>query len=506
MSALLSDPAAIAAVAAGLAAVFAVLAFVAASRAAGEARLQSVRLEAIERLIREELAAGRREADDQGRRLREEVAARVDGLAAGLHRQTQDMARQQADQGDLTVRSLSRFAEVIRLQTRQMLEVQRAQQTDFGDRLTRLAEAGEARSEALRQAVDAQLSGLRRENAEKLDQMRATVDEKLTGTLEQRLGQSFALVSERLEAVHKGLGEVQTLATGVGDLKRVLTNVKLRGGWGEVQLGNLLEQTLAPHQYAANVVTAPTGSERVEFAIRLPGAGDGRTVWLPIDAKFPMEDYERLQVAAEAGETGAVEAAARALEGRIRASAREIAAKYVHPPQTTDFAILFLPTEGLYAEVIRRAGLIDELQRLNRVVIAGPTTLAALLTSLQMGFRTLAIQERSSEVWQVLGAVKAEFGKFGPILEKVKKKLQEATNTIEQAGVRERAIVRKLTAVESLPTLPTASLLGDLSFLDHPDGDETVDEADADRRGADPSEAGSADGSWADDAEEADAR
>lgn len=371
---------------------------------------------------------------------------------------------------------------MIRLQTRQMLEVQRAQQQDFGDRLTRLTEDGAARGEALRQTVETQLAGLRRENGEKLDQMRVTVDEKLQGTLEQRLGQSFQMVSERLEAVHKGLGEVQSLATGVGDLKRVLTNVKLRGGWGEVQLGTLLEQTLAPHQYLANVVTAGSGNERVEFAIRLPGSADGEEVLLPIDAKFPMEDYERLQLAAEAGESAAVEAAARALEMRIRASAREISDKYIHPPRTTDFAILFLPTEGLYAEAIRRPGLADDLQRLTRVVLAGPTTLTALLSSLQMGFRTLAIQERSSEVWQVLGAVKAEFGKFGPVLEKVKKKLQEATNTIEQAGIRERAIVRKLRRVETLPTLPTATLFGDLGLMDEPEPD---DSAEAQSGGAD---------------------
>nr|WP_181701682.1 DNA recombination protein RmuC [Chthonobacter albigriseus] len=461
-----------------MAALFAFLAFVAAGRSASGAARVAETQERLDRLVRDEFARGRQEAEENARRLREEVGGRLTALGDALLRQAGETARQQTDQGDVVNRSLERFADVIRLQTRQMVELHRAQQQDFGDRLTKLMADGADRGEALRQTVEGQLANLRKENGEKLDQMRVTVDEKLQGTLEQRLGASFQIVSERLEAVHKGLGEVQSLATGVGDLKRVLTNVKVRGTWGEVQLGALLEQILAPHQYTANVVTADIGSERVEYAVRLPGSGDGMEVLLPIDAKFPVEDFERLQAASEIGDPAGVEAASRGLEARIRQQARDISTKYVHPPRTTDFAILFLPTEGLFAEVIRRAGLVDELQRQHRIVIAGPTTLTALLSSLQMGFRTLAIQERSSEVWQVLGAVKTEFGKFGPVLEKVKKKLQEATNTIDQAGIRERAIQRKLRRVETLPSLPTADLIGDLGLLGETEADSADGESD----------------------------
>jgi len=275
----------------------------------------------------------------------------------------------------------------------------------------------------------------------------------LHATLEQRLGASFALVSDRLEQVHKGLGEMQTLATGVGDLRHLLTNVKQRGTWGEYQLGALLEQVLAPDQFARNVSTRPGSRERVEFAIRLPGPAEstGDPVWLPVDAKFPQEDYQRLCDAAERADAPAVETAARALEAKILSDARSIHEKYVEPPYTTDFAILFVPTEGLYAEVIRRPGLVDQIQREHRIVVAGPTTLHAILSSLQMGFRTLAIQKRSSEVWSVLSAVKTEFAKFGTVLAKVQKKLNEASNEIENSAVRSRAIERKLRSVESLP-------------------------------------------------------
>ena len=300
--------------------------------------------------------------------------------------------------------------------------------------------------------------------------MRKTVDEKLHATLEQRLGDSFKLVSERLELVHKGLGEMQTLAAGVGDLKKVLTNVKTRGTWGEVQLEALLDQLLTAEQYEKNVITRPGSNERVEFAIRLPGGemggNDKQPVWLPIDAKFPMEDYQRLIEAQERAEPVAVELAAKALEQRLRLEAKTIREKYVEPPATTDFAILYLPTEGLYAEALRRSGLADSLQRDYRISIAGPTTLAALLNSLQMGFRTLAIEKRSSEVWGVLGAIKTEFGKFGEALDATRKKLEQATKSIESAGVRTRQIERKLKGVEALPAAEAQARLGALEEIE----------------------------------------
>lgn len=311
----------------------------------------------------------------------------------------------------------------------------------------------------LRTAVDARLAALQAGNEAKLEEMRKTVDEKLHATLEARLGESFKQVSERLEQVHRGLGEMATLATGVGDLKRVLTNVKTRGGWGEVQLETLLEQTLTAEQFQRGVMTRPGTSERVDFAIRLPGrSSDSVPVWLPLDAKFPREDYERLVDAGERGDGPAIESAGKALEIAVRAQAKSIRDKYVEPPHTTDFALMFLPTEGLYAEVLRRPGLADLLQREYRITIAGPTTLTALLNSLQMGFRTLAIEKRSSEVWKVLGAVKTEFGKFGEILDKVGEKLEQAQKQIEQTGVRSRAIERQLREVEALPVPDQATL------------------------------------------------
>ncbi|MFC4763716.1 DNA recombination protein RmuC [Dyella koreensis] len=328
-------------------------------------------------------------------------------------------------------------------------------------RLAALTADNEKRMGEVRATLESKLKAIQDDNAAKLEQMRATVDEKLQSTLETRLGQSFQLVSERLEAVQRGLGEMQSLATGVGDLKRVLTNVKTRGTFGEVQLGALLEQILIPEQYAANVATVPGSAERVEYAIRLPGNSSDQPVWLPIDAKFPIEDYQRLLDAQEAADVDAALVAGRALEMRVREEAKRIHSKYVAPPHSTDFAILFLPTEGLYAEVIRRPGLSDLLQRDYRITLAGPTTLTALLNSLQMGFRTLAIEKRSSEVWQLLAAVKTEFGKFAGVLEKTRKKLTEASNVIDQAGVRTRAIERKLRDVESLPGEQVQQLLGD---------------------------------------------
>ena len=314
----------------------------------------------------------------------------------------------------------------------------------------------------LGQTVEQRLTKLQEDNGQRLEQMRQTVDEKLQGTLEKRLGESFKLVSERLEQVHKGLGEMQSLALGVGDLKKVLTNVKTRGIWGEVQLGNLLEQMLTPDQYLANAACRPGSAERVEYVVRMPGRGDSdEEVWLPIDAKFPREDYERLLDAADRADTEAVEEASRALEQRVKLFAKDIATKYINPPRTTDFAILFLPTEGLYAELLRRPGLADQLQRDWRVNLCGPTTLGALLNSLQMGFRSLAIQKRSSEVWQVLGAVKTEFGKYGEVLDKVQKKLNEASNTIDEVSRRKRVIDSKLRSVDALDAGAAQLLLGE---------------------------------------------
>ncbi|HEY0201231.1 MAG TPA: DNA recombination protein RmuC, partial [Burkholderiaceae bacterium] len=297
-------------------------------------------------------------------------------------------------------------------------------------------------------------------NAAKLDEMRQTVDEKLQSTLQARLGESFKQVADRLEQVHKGLGEMQTLAQGVGDLKHLLANVKTRGMFGEAQLAALLEQVFAPDQYAAQVVTRPGTRNTVDFAIRLPGrAEDGAPLWLPIDAKFPSEDYERLLDAQQRADVPAIDAAARALEARIRLEARSIADKYVEPPHTTDFAILFLPTEGLYAEVLRRPGLMEVLQREHRITLAGPTTLLAILNSLQMGFRTLALEKRSSEVWQVLGAVKTEFGKFGDVLSRVKAQTQTVLNTLDQAQTRTNVMNRALRQVEALPEHQAQGLL-----------------------------------------------
>ena len=305
-------------------------------------------------------------------------------------------------------------------------------------------------AETLRSAVEQRLERLQQDNAAKLEQMRQTVDEKLHATLEKRLSESFRQVSERLELVHKGLGEMQSLAAGVGDLKKVLSGVKTRGVMGEVQLGALLEQVLTREQYEKNVATRPDSRERVEFAIKMPGHGPG-PLWLPIDAKFPLEDYQRLQTAQEAGDAAAVEVAAKALEARVRLEAKAIAEKYVEPPYTTEFALLYLPFEGLYAEVLRRPGLFEQLQRELRVTVCGPTTLSALLNSLQMGFRTLAIEKRSSEVWMVLGTVKTEFGRFAEVLANTKRQLQSVANSIDQAETRTRQIERKLKDVEGLP-------------------------------------------------------
>jgi DNA recombination protein RmuC len=382
------------------------------------------RLDRLERAFREELTLGRQEAAHGDRQAREELRA---GLA------------------QLTEALLNRMAEIARLQKDQL--------DSFSRQLTDLTALNESKLEGLRQTMEQRLQSMQADNTAKLEQMRVVVDEKLQSTLEKRLGDSFKQVSERLEQVYAGLGEMRTLAAGVGDLKKVLTNVKTRGTWGEIRLSHILEQILTPEQYAVNVVTRRGGTERVEFAIRLPGQDDaaGGVVWLPIDAKFPQEDYQRLIDAQEAADKELADRSLRSLESRVKAEAKAIRDKYIDPPHTTDFAILFLPVEGLYAEVLRIPGLCDHLQREHRVVVTGPTTLAALLNSLQMGFRTLAIERRSSEVWELLSVVKTEFGKFGETLSKTKKKLQEAAQTIDQAEVRTRAIERSLRRVAEAP-------------------------------------------------------
>jgi len=377
----------------------------AAGRLAGAVTALERLHERTDRLIRDEIARSRQESGQLSRSLREEVSRAV---------------------GQLT------------------------ESTVTGVRT--LAESNERRLEALRHGVEARLKELGEDNNRKLDEMRRTVDERLQGTLETKLGESFRLVSERLEQVHRGLGEMQTLASGVGDLKKVLSNVRARGLWGETQLRSLLEQVLAPEQFDANVEIRPGTGERVEYAVRLPGAeGGSEPVWLPIDAKFPLDDYERLMGAAEQGDAAAAELALRQLEARIKASGRAIRDKYVHPPGTTDFGILFLPTEGLYAEVLRREGLVGHLHRDCRVLVAGPTTLWAMLNSLQMGFRTLAIQRRAGEVWSMLSRVKADFTRFGDTLDVVGRKLEEAARRVESARQDSRRIERDLKEVESLP-------------------------------------------------------
>ncbi|NLD38539.1 MAG: DNA recombination protein RmuC [Desulfatiglans sp.] len=334
----------------------------------------------------------------------------------------------------------------------ELTHTQKGQLEAMSAAIARLSDSVEKKMEDAKVTLEGRLRNIQDDNAKQLEQMRQVVDEKLQGTLEKRLGESFRLVSERLELVHKGLGEMQALATGVGDLKKVLTNVKTRGTWGEVQLGALLEQVLTPEQFATNIATKE-GAERVEFAIKLPGQGAEKDdmVYLPIDAKFPIEDYQRLIEAQERADVEVIEIAGRQLEARVKSCAYDICSKYINPPKTTDFAILFLPIEGLFAEVIRRSGLIDAVQRECRVVVAGPTTLWSIMNSLQMGFRTLAIQRRSSEVWNLLAAVKTEWTRYGDILDAVQKKINQASDTIEKARIRSRAVGKKLKDVQELP-------------------------------------------------------
>ncbi len=379
--------------------------------------------ERLERLLREEMALSRGEFNRAAGETREE-------LMGSFHH--------------LNNANIGRVAELAELQERQLEQ--------FAQQMVALTTTNENKLEHMRQTVEKRLRILQEDNGRRLEQMRITVDEKLQSSLERRLGESFRQVSERLEQVHQGLGEMQNLAAGVGDLKRIFTNVKTRGIWGEIQLGNLLDQVLTPEQYEKNVAVKK-GGERVEFALKLPGGeGEDGVVWLPMDAKFPVEDYQRMLDCLEQSDAQGAEASRKLLSLRIKAEAKSIRDKYIAPPLTTDFAILFLPVEGLYAETLQFPGLCETLQRDYRVVVAGPTTLAALLNSLQMGFRTLAVEKRSSEVWALLGAVKTEFIQFGLLLDKTGKKLQEASNTIESAASKSRAIQRKLKQVQQLPT------------------------------------------------------
>ncbi|WP_293906113.1 DNA recombination protein RmuC [Phenylobacterium sp.] len=407
----------------------------------------------------EQLALMRQEASDGRAKLEEAVKTTSEAFA---NTQTTRLGETNTAMKELAER-LEKSHVVARDQQKLGLDA-------VGVKIAALTEANDKKQDAIREALTLSLDQLRKDNEAKLEQMRLTVDEKLQGTLEARLGESFKMVSDRLEQVHKGLGEMQTLATGVGDLKRVLTNVKSRGGWGEMQLGALLGDMLTPEQFDTNVRIRPDSPEIVEFAVRLPGKNDDRPLFLPIDAKFPQEDYDRLLLAQDAGLPDEVEKAGAALERAIRGQAKVICDKYVHPPYSTDFAIMYLPTEGLFAEIIRRPGLVSDLQNRHRVMLTGPTTLAALLSSLQMGFRTLTIEKRSSEVWQVLGAAKTEFGKYGQLWDKVGKQLGAAQNTVMEAGTRTRAIERTLRKVEmielpgvideliALPTVATDSL------------------------------------------------
>ena len=430
----------------------------------------------VNEVVGNALQAGRTDSQETARQTREEIAGAVRDLADSLQqrlaelRGALDSRLQQMNEADRAAEAQNRaelhnalkdFREVLAARLEASSTSQGERLHGFAQQLTDLTTRNEAKLEALRLTLETKLTQLQADYEAKLERIRQTVDEKLHQTLEQRLGESFKLVSERLEQVHTGLGEMKSLAVGVGDLKKILSNVKTRGTWGEVQLGNLLEQTLTPEQFVRNFAPNADSLERVEFAIKLPGRdADGTPLWLPLDSKFPNEEYQRLVDAQERGDALAVEAASVALEQGIRLEAKKISEKYICPPTTTDFAILFLPTEGLFAEVLRRPGLSEALQRTHRVVVSGPTTLTALLTSLQMGFRTLAIEQRSSEVWKVLGAVKAEFGKFGETLDKVQKKLTEASNTIESAQRRSRAVARKLRPADELPPVEAAELLG----------------------------------------------
>lgn len=425
--------------------------------------------ERTERSVREQVQstaqATRQELGGNFTQFQQVLAAQLTSVATLQNNQIDAFSQQLVKLNETNAQQLEQMRQVLIQQGQNARDEQASSLKRFGDTLnqtlTTLTESNALRMGEIRSTLEQKIQQLQADNASKLEEMRKTVDEKLHATLEQRLGESFKQVSDRLEKVHQGLGEMQQLAIGVGDLKRVLTNVKTRGTWGEVQLEMILEQMLTPDQYAKNVETVPGTGERVEFAIKLPGKEDDRApVWMPIDAKFPKEQYERLVDAAERADAEGVAQAGKELERAIRTEAKTIAEKYLSPPLTTDFAILFLPTEGLYAEVMRRPGLADELQRTCRVSISGPSTLSALLNSLQMGFRTLVLEKRSSEVWQVLGAVKTEFGKFGDVLAATRNALVKAADNIDKAEVRTRQMTKKLKQVEALPNEAAQALLG----------------------------------------------
>lgn len=410
----------------------------------------------------EETRAGRQDMQLQQQRQLETLTTQLHTLAHNL------AAAQQA--------AADAVRELVQSHMAQALAEARASREEVQQQLHRQQQANQQTAEQLRQTLNERLAAIQADNATRLEQMRRTVDEKLHDTLEQRLGESFKLVSDRLEQVHRGLGEMQSLAGSVGDLKRVMTNVKTRGTWGEVQLGAIIDNVLTPEQYARNVKTVPGSAEVVEFAIRLPGRHHGHgtedaPVWLPIDAKYPVEHYQRLQDALDAGERDTIAAAGHALEASIRAEARKISAKYIAPPHTTDFAVMYLPTESLFAEVLRRPGLVEALQSLHRIVVTGPANLAAMLNSLQMGFRTLAIEQRSLEVWNVLGQVKTEFAKFGEVVDATRKSIDAAARKFEQVDVRTRAIQRKLRNVQELPATegPAADAPALAAMPDEPD-------------------------------------
>lgn len=405
---------------------------------------QQLHADGLRQLVEAHLAQALQEARASRQELQQHLATVQQALAEQAHRH-RSSSEQQADQ---LRTSLHERLSAIQKDNASQLEALRR---TVDEQLHRHQHSGEQQAEQLRITLNERLAAIQQDNAAKLEDMRRTVDEQLHATLEQRLGASFALVSDRLEQVHKGLGEMQTLAASVGDLKRVMTNVKTRGTWGEAQLGAILDSVLTPEQYGRNVKTVPDSNELVEFAIRLPGQGE-QPVWLPIDAKYPVEDYQRLQDAWEQGDRLAIQAAAQALESSVRAEAKKIASKYLAPPHTTDFALMYLPSESLFAEVLRRPGLVEALQQQYRVVVTGPANLAAMLNSLQMGFRTLAIEERSAQVWVVLGQVKTEFTKFGAVVEATRKSLDAAAKKFEQVDVRTRAIQRSLKGVQSLPS------------------------------------------------------
>jgi DNA recombination protein RmuC len=487
-----------------LAALFAALAFWRASRLQGAG-------DGLTRVIRDEADRSLKAGDEQARAARAElgdIVGRIDEKIAGIGRKldveiarmgseaatNRDALRQAIelkldDAGLKQQRATTELREgmgdsfrAMKAEVSETLNLMSAQQRErletTNTTLKEMIDKHQHGQESLRQTVEGRLDAIRAENTAKLEEMRNTVDEKLQSTLETRLGESFNRVVEQLERVHKGIGEMQSLATNVGDLKNVLTNVKVRGTFGEVQLAMLLDEFLSPDQYARDVQTREGSTERVEYAIKMPGKGDGDNVWLPVDAKFPREDYERLLAASEAGDAALVAEHRKALETRIKACARDIRQKYINPPQTTDFAILFLPTEGLYAEALRQAGLFEFLQREYRVTLAGPTTLAALLNALQMGFRTLAIEQRSSEVWQVLAAVRTEFGKYNAVVERLGNQLNTAVKSVDSLGTRTRAMDRKLRTVEALPDAQVAENLLGITGEIH--AAEDVDEADGD--------------------------